>query len=287
MHTDITGITYVAAVGGATAVPDVATVIPVLDSEKCALCLKVAPIAYHYYASIGSAITPVNMNYTNVLKGLNIKYGALITISKDTKPAVLIESFKYFLFCTYCFHHWPLLYVVWEDDAFPNEADDPLVAGYYYGALGSVLDELIACLDHTDTLYKFDNAIVYSLLEEATHRSIYATKIKPYARRKSWRSAWASMVSSHAGQDKWEELQKTKSKFLMNTKCNGHTFILENFTGLHKSSFVQLQEAAEHIYFQLPTEHTRVGYLLDKTQNNNPNLRAANAIICINNNGMI
>ena len=73
----------------------------------------------------------------------------------------------------------------------------------------------------------------------------------------------------------------------MNTKWNGRTFSLENFTGLYQSSFFKLQEADEHIAFQLPTGHTRVGYLLDKTQNNNPNLRAANAIICINNNGMI
>ena len=68
----------------------------------------------------------------------------------------------------------------------------------------------------------------------------------------------------------------------MNNKCNGRTFRLENFKGLHRSSFVQLQEAAEHIAFQLPTEHTHIGYLLDNIQNNDPNLRAAIARICIN-----
>ena len=31
---------------------------------------------------------------------------------------------------------------------------DPRVAGYSYGASVYVLDELIACLDHTDSLYK-------------------------------------------------------------------------------------------------------------------------------------
>ena len=72
----------------------------------------------------------------------------------------------------------------------------------------------------------------------------------------------------------------------MNTKWNGRTFSLENFTGLYQSSFFKLQEADEHIAFQLPTGHTRVGYLLDKIQNNGPGLRADITIICIDMNDM-
>ena len=56
--------------------------------------------------------------------------------------------------------------------------------------------------------------MVYSLLEEATRRSIYATEIKPYAQRKYGRSAWAYTVYDHACRYKWEELQKIKGKFL-------------------------------------------------------------------------
>ena len=44
--------------------------------------------------------------------------------------------------------------------------------------------------------------MVYSLIEEATQGSIYAMKIKLYVRGMYGHSAWASMVSSHAGQDK-------------------------------------------------------------------------------------
>ena len=94
------------------------------------------------------------------------------------------------------------------------------------------------------------------------------------------------MVSSHAGEDKWEQLQKDKHRFLMNMKWNGRNYSLEKFTGLHRSSFVQLQEASAHVSFQLPTEHTRVGYLIDNIENNDPDLRAAIASIRINTNGM-
>ena len=208
------------------------------------------------------------------MKGFNIEWEVLITLSKETKPAVTlisknktplkwIESFKDFLFRTYVLCHFPLLCVVREDDAVPNKSGDPLVAVYSYGASVSVLDEMISRLEHTDILYKSDNAMVYSIIEEATLGSIYAKTIKPYAQSKDGRSTWESMVYSHSVQDKWEELHKKMSKFLMNTKWNGRTFRLEKFTGLHLSSFVQFQEAAEHIAFHLTTEHTRVGYLLD------------------------
>ena len=94
------------------------------------------------------------------------------------------------------------------------------------------------------------------------------------------------MVSSHAGQDKWEQLQKDKTKFLMNTKWNGRSFSLDKFTDLHRSAVVQLQEAAEHVNFQLPTEHTRVGYLINNIENSDPDLRAPIASVRIDTNNM-
>ena len=152
----------------------------------------------------------------------------------------MIELFQDCLFRTCGIHHCLLIYVVREDDAVPNEADDPLVDGYSYGASGYVLYETIARLDYTDTLYKYDNTMVYAILEEATCGSIYDTEINPYAKRKDGRSAWAYMVSSHDGQEKWKKIQKTKRKLLMNNKWNGHNSSLEKFMGIHCSSFVQL-----------------------------------------------
>ena len=72
----------------------------------------------------------------------------------------------------------------------------------------------------------------------------------------------------------------------MNTKWNGRNYSLEKFTGMHRSSFVQLEEAAMHVNFQLPTSHTRVGYLIDNIANADPDLRAAIANIRIDMNNM-
>ena len=156
-------------------------------------------------------------------------------------------SFRNFLSRTYGLRKAPLTYVVRENGEVPNENDDPLQQGKSYGSSGSVLDELIKRLTHNHPLFKSDNAAVYSMLEEASRGTIYATTIKTFSRSKNGRQAWQAMVSSHAGTDKWEGMFKERSKFLMNTKWNGRNYSLDKFTGVHRSSYVQLQEAAKHV----------------------------------------
>ena len=52
------------------------------------------------------------------------------------------------------------------------EADDPLETGKLYGRSGLVLDEMIARLNHVTPLFKSNNNLVYSLLDEATRGTI-------------------------------------------------------------------------------------------------------------------
>ena len=72
----------------------------------------------------------------------------------------------------------------------------------------------------------------------------------------------------------------------MKTKWNGRTYSMENFTGIHRSSFVTLQEVYDNVNFEIPTEHSRVGLLIDNISNNDPDLRAATNSVRIINNGM-
>ena len=282
------------AVPATAAIP---AIRPVLVSAKCALRLKVASFAYHYYVDVGRTPTPSSMNYSRVLKAFYVEYEALLLMAKEDKPDVpllhknltpirWIESFKNCLHRTFGIRGYPLLYVIREEEAVEPELDDPLVANAYFGKAESILDETVARLSHTDPLFKSDNAKVYSMLEEATRGGIYASTVKPYSRRKDGRAAWKAMVSSHAGKDKWEQLQKDKMRFLMNTKWNGKTFSLEKFCGIHRTSYVQLEEAAIHVSFQLPNEHSRVGFLIDNIVNSDPDLRAAIASIRVDTQGM-
>ena len=61
--------------------------------------------------------------------------------------------------------------------------------------------------------------------------------------------------------------------------CNGRTYSLEIFTGLHRGSYVTLQEDSKHMRLQIPTEHKRVHFLIKNTPNNDSDLSAAIASV--------
>ena len=298
LRVSIPGIPAVVDGGGNVTTPAVPPILPCLISAQCQRRLNIASVAWHYYDSIGRVQSPVNMNYTNVLRMFYSEWEAIEQLREEDKPEVPVlskhmtpirwlESFKDCTSRTFGVRNCPLAYVIRDAVAVPNEVDDPLEPGFAHSATsGSVLNELIRRLNHTDPLFRTDNATVYSMLEVATRNTIYASTIKPFARGKNGREAWNALISSHAGQDKWERMQKDKFKFLMNTKWNGRSYGLEKFTGQHRSNFIALQECQLHVNFQLPTEHTRVGYLLDNIVSTDPDLRAALSNIRLNQNNM-
>ena len=77
-----------------------------------------------------------------------------------------------------------------------------------------------------------------------------------------------------------------KLDFMMSTKWDGRTYGIKKFTGLHRTAYVFLEEAALHVDFQLPTQHSRVGFLLDNITNQDADLIAALASIRVNTNQM-
>ena len=68
----------------------------------------------------------------------------------------------------------------------------------------------------------------------------------------------------------------------MTAKWNGKKYSLEVFCSHHRNKHSQLVEAAQNVQFQVPDEHTRVGYLLDNIEHQDANLRASIAQIRTN-----
>lgn len=277
--------------------PGIPGIIPCLIPARQIMRLKIASVAFAYYTDIGRIVTPVNMNYTNVLKTFFIEWEALKKLAKEDAPEVptlsskntpikWIESFLDTMSRTFGVRNTPLTYIIRESDGVPAEADDPLTLGCAYGTSGSVTDELISRLSHIHPLFKTDNASVYSKLEQATRGTIFAATIKPYANAKNGRAAWHALINSHAGDDKYEKLHKEKLAFLMHQIWNGKQYSLEKFCGLHRSNYIALQDAANHVTFQLPTEHSRVGYLLDNIRSDDNDLKAALSSVRANTNNM-
>jgi hypothetical protein len=272
---------------------------PIVMPAKSAQRLNVASIAWHYYTDTSRSVTSTNMHYNNILKDFYLEWKAITSmatatpqdvpcITKNNPPLRWTDTFNDYCLNTFGVRQTPLAYVIRDNvDVVPETRPaldttttiDPLLDGCAYGNGGSVLNDLIARLSHDHPLYKTDNAKVYSLLEEATRGTAYSSTVKAFTRRRDGRAAWKALKSSHAGSDKWELLQKENTKWLLNTKWNGRVYSLEKFCNQHRSRFVNLEEAQNHVDFQLPTEHTRVGYLLDNIENADADLRAAIANI--------
>ena len=102
------------------------------------------------------------------------------------------------------------------------------------------------------------------------------TSIKPFQRGKDERGAWKALTSQYAGKDKWEAEIKCQEPLLHTRVWKGQSnFSLENFIPQHRNAYVAMQASAEHVQYQLPNEHSRVGFLLEAIQCSDPGLQAA------------
>ena len=174
----------------------------------------------------------------------------------------------------------PLAYVIRIDPQVPGKAP-PLAANQPHSTEhGSVEAELIARAAHTHALFKDDNSVVYYHLEEATRGTSYAASIKPFQREKDGRGAWKALTSQYAGKDKWEAEIKHQEQLLHTRVWKGQSnFSLENFISQYRNAYVSMQASAEHVQYQLPNEHSRVGFLLEAIQCSDSGLQAAMASI--------
>ena len=261
--------------------------------------LIVAMHAANYYSSIGRTMTAQNMHFTNVLSSFKLEwddYTSLKSLDDPAVPAIndkdndrkIIKWTPIFLDCmsrTFG-SRGPLAYVLRENNAVPTEADDPLHANSYFGASGSLLDELIARLPHTGAIYKSDNATVYMAIEKAARGTSVESTVKTFSRRKDGRGAFQALLSNHAGETKYRSIMKKRMQLLQNTKWNGRSFPLESHVSNHRAAIDDLNECANHITVSVPDQSQHVEYLIDSIACNDNTLQAAIGLVRANTNNM-
>ena len=244
-----------------------------------------------YYNTVGRPLMAANMQWDTVMKNFEIQWKALTDHKDDDEPEVpkiskalpvikWTEAFEDYLSRVIGVRMIPLSYVIHTDEAAPAAAP-PLEAGQPHSIEhGSVENELIARASHTHALYRDDNSAVYHKLEEATCTMQYAASIKPFQHGKDGRGAWVALRNQYAGRDKWEAEIKKQENLLHMRKWKGQSnFSLEAFISQHRNAFVSMQACAEHVQYQLPNEHSRVGFLLDAIENSDAGLQATMASI--------
>jgi hypothetical protein len=243
-----------------------------------------------YYEAVGRVSTAANLQWTPTMKNFSEQYKALQDkkggdepeVPKITKALPIIkwtEAFRDYLHRVVGVRTIPLAYVIRPEANVP--AIGPQAVGTPHSTEHEAIEiELIARASHGHALFREDNSAVYYKLEEATRATAYAASIKPYQRTKNGRDAWLALSNQYAGNDKWEAEIKRYEQLLHTREWKGQTnFTLERFIQQHRNAYVSMQAAAEHVTYQLPNEHSRVGYLLNGIICNDAGLQAAMASV--------
>ena len=108
-------------------------------------------------------------------------------------------------------------------------------------------------------------------LERSHQGNLLCSLNQAFPERKRWKGAWKALTSQYAGKDKWEAEIKHQEQLLHTRIWKGQSnFSLENFISQHRNAYVSMQASAEHVQYQLPNEHSRVGFLLEVIQCSDP-----------------
>jgi hypothetical protein len=272
--------------------PVVQGAAPLTLGAKSVKRLIVACDLVRYYDTIGRTMTPGNLQWNTVMKNFELQWKALEDkkdgdepdtpkISKGLNIMRWSEAFNDTLNRYIGVRMIPLAYVVRTDDVVAPNVAPAIAPGQPHSTEhGSVEEELIARASHVHALYRQDNASVYYKLEEATRGTNYAASIKPFQRSKDGRAAFKAIINQFAGVDKWNA-EVTKQEAVLHTrKWKGQSnYGLEKHCGMHRNAYVQMEAASQHVSYQLPNGHSRVGYLLASIENNDAGLQAAMANI--------
>jgi hypothetical protein len=243
-----------------------------------------------FYQTIGREVDMECIQYETVTKDFMEQWKSLKSRQAAAKPEVpkitqalpiikWTETFDVFLSRTIGIRTIPLSYITRDKVRVSDDIGERAV-GKPHTVDGSVVSDLTIRASHNHPLYGDDNAQIFFYLEEATRSTQYASSLKPYQKAQDGRGALVSLRAQYAGKDKWEVELSKQEEVLHNREWKGQTnFSLEKFVTLHRNAFVTMQQCAEHVAFQLPTEHTRVGYLLNAIQTSDAGLQAALAAV--------
>ena len=74
----------------------------------------------------------------------------------------------------------------------------------------------------------------------------------------------AAIVSQHAGKDVWEKRIEHSGEYMIQKSSTGQTRqTLVAHINRHCRAYVALSEAADHVSHHIPSERTRVSYLMN------------------------
>ena len=264
---------------------------PFVFGAKSQKRLLVASNLMKFYETVGRPLTGANVRWNNVMRNFGEQWKAITDRRSEEDPDTPViskalpiirwtEAFCDHLHRCIGVRNIPLAYVIRDDPEVPPICPPLAPDQPYSEEHGSIEADLVARGSHTHGLFRDDNASVYYKLEEATRSTPYADSIKPFQCTKDGRAAFLAITAQYAGTDKWEAEIKKQDTLLHTRKWKGQSnFTLECFVQQHRNAFVSMQACSQHVEYQLPNDHTRVGYVLDAIECDDAGLQAAMANI--------
>ena len=264
--------------------------------SKSLMRLKVAAIAASYYEATSRPLTATSMTWTHRLKNFELQWSAIVDAKDEEVELPLVnslqivkwvEAMEAYLLQKIGVRNAPLAYVTREVEAVdapapPLELNEPHSVEH-----GSVIQEMVHRLSHTNALFRTDNAAVFDDVELGVRGTKYTASIAPFKRAKDGRGAFLALKAQHCGAAMWESEIKTQLDFLMNRKfTGGSSTTLATFLSMHRTAFTQLQRCHEMVPCQIPDDRARVGYLIDNIDCDDHDVRAALAAIKLQDPGM-
>ena len=258
---------------------------------KSQIRLEAAIEMAHFYDTVGRAFTAQNMMYSPIIKNFTELWDALKEKKKKEQPEVpklgkgisfvkWIESFRDHCYQCIGTRFVPLAAVIREEVAVAQNCPARANGQPYSDEHGSIAGDLIHRSSHSRGNFKEDNAEVYFKIEEATRNTTYQDSIAPFKRTLNGRGAYLALKTQYAGKDKWDAIIAKHKDIIATRIWKGNSnFTLENFIQQHRTAYIQMAAAAEHVPHQLPDEYTRVTDLLSKIQCDDAGLQAAIANI--------
>ena len=250
--------------------------MPYSLSVKSLKRLKIASKLVRYYMSVSVVITASNMAW-KVLQNFSIQIKAMSIKAKEANPdipkmgnkvtvAKWNDSLRGYTSQVYGSRNATLEYLMRDSEvvAMPHPA---LTVDCPHSAVGSIQEEQTLRLSHDHPLYKDDNKQLYSVLEIALRGTTYDSSINSFKKASDGRAAYLALISQHAGKDKWIKILRAAKTYVNEAKWDGQTSqLLQSHIERIRESYVDIENAAQHIKEQIPDPRTRVQSLIDSIE---------------------
>ena len=151
----------------------------------------------------------------------------------------------------------------------PNSATGP--------GFDSIMEELIVHAPHSGIAFKEDNAKVFQIIQDMIAGTSYESSIKSHQRARSGREAYLALLKHNLGSSKWDKILEDAESYVMKREWNGRNqrFTLRAHIGKHREAHNEMMRASQHVDYELPNEHTRVGRLIKSITSKEPAIVSA------------